>query len=70
MQSLWNLYLFQVIMTNESGSGRNQTFFEQWASEWLKPGKAPDLNLTRCDQSLTDQLLTALTSGDSDLRAG
>jgi len=35
-----------------------------------KPGHAPDLSLARCDSALTDQLLKALTSGESDLRSG
>ena len=64
------MYGLEVILTSEQHSAGGETFFEQWASEWLKPGHAPDLNLTRCDQTLTDQLLKALTSGDSDLRSG
>ena len=61
------LWGFQVILSGEQGA---ETFFEQWASEWLKPGHAPDLSLARCDSALTDQLLKALTSGESDLRSG
>ena len=54
-------------MTPESSG---ETFFERWASDWLKPRQAPDLNLGRCDMLLTEQLLKALSSGDSDLRSG
>nr|CAG4641474.1 EOG090X01FD [Eurycercus lamellatus] len=61
------LYGIEVILSGEQGG---ETFFEQWACEWLKPGQAPDLSLNRCDPMLTDQLLKALTSGESDLRAG
>nr|CAG4643030.1 EOG090X01FD [Ilyocryptus agilis] len=61
------MYGIEVILSGEPGG---ETFFEQWASEWLKPNQAPDLALTRCDPILTDQLLKALTSGESDLRAG
>nr|CAG4642316.1 EOG090X01FD [Evadne anonyx] len=61
------MYGIEVIL---SGEQSGETFFEQWASEWLKPGRAPDLSLARCDSALTDQLLKALTSGESDLRSG
>lgn len=46
------------------------TFFEQFASEWLKPGQAPELSLMHCDPNMTDQLLKTLMSGEGDLRAG
>ncbi|XP_057366748.1 mediator of RNA polymerase II transcription subunit 24-like [Daphnia carinata] len=61
------MYGIEVILSGEQGG---ETFFEQWASEWLKPNQAPDLLLNRCDPMLTDQLLKALTSGESDLRSG
>nr|SVE77342.1 EOG090X0HN8 [Daphnia lumholtzi]SVE77963.1 EOG090X0HN8 [Daphnia lumholtzi]SVE78592.1 EOG090X0HN8 [Daphnia lumholtzi] len=61
------MYGIEVILSGELGG---ETFFEQWASEWLKPNVAPDLLLNRCDPMLTDQLLKALTSGESDLRSG
>ncbi|XP_046644835.1 mediator of RNA polymerase II transcription subunit 24-like [Daphnia pulicaria] len=61
------MYGIEVILSGEQGG---ETFFEQWASEWLKPNQAPDLSLSRCDPMLTDQLLKALTSGESDLRSG
>nr|CAG4646828.1 EOG090X01FD [Megafenestra aurita] len=61
------MYGIKVILSGELGG---ETFFEQWASEWLKPNQAPDLSLGRCEPILTDQLLKALTSGESDLRSG
>ena len=61
------MYGIEVILGGELGG---ETFFEQWALEWLKPKQAPDLLLSQCDLVLTDQLLKALTSGEGDLRSG
>jgi len=63
------MYGIEVILNGEQGKG---TFFEQWASEWLKPIQAPDLSLSRCDSAVTDQLLKNLTSMEdsNDLRSG
>ena len=61
--------MIKVILNGEQGK---DTFFEQWASEWLKPTQAPDLYLSRCNPTVTDQLLKNLTSleDSNDIRSG
>ena len=63
-------YGVDVLLDASAGvDASSATFFELWASEWLRPGCAPDLQLARCDPTLTDQLLKVLdVAGARDAR--